>query len=145
MDEIKYQTEKFLNADYNLFNSKNYFETSTIIKNQLSEQNNLYNSVGLNFFTEILEEIHKSVDIREKIIVEITKNPTMIKNSDSAIVKTICSNLSISNEELKADFLEQIKKLKKVYELHSNGEDIAGIFRQTRIFESELKKFLNIY
>jgi len=109
-----------------------------------------------NNVTKNTEELQRSnvefnSGLRESLFLELNKNPQIIKNSTSAITKTICANLEMNDDEAKNKVSRQIDIIKKVYELYKSGFNINQIVlriqvhENEKILESEVESILNMF
>lgn len=89
--------------------------------------------------------------LRESLFLELNKNPQIMKNSTSAITKTICANLGMNDDEAKNKVSRQIDIIKNVYELYKSGFNIQQIILRTKVYknekllESEVENILNLF
>ena len=155
--EIIFDIIKFLNYDSKILNNDDNEVAAAFVKTKLEENNSLYKEWDLNvkFIEEIIVGIRYDVKLRRSLLDGLKNYPKIIKQKNSAIMKTICYNLKIKlDDELKDGFLFEIDIVKKIFELYKLGANTQEIFQKIYFynedgfgfaFEFEINQFTKIF
>ena len=148
-----FQILEIINKDGNILNDSDEIATKVIVE-KLLKNNPEYVSINGDFVEEIIKGIRIDVNLRYSLLEELKKRPQIIRQSTSAIFKTTCANIGITDEFLKIGLKHDIDMIKNILELHRDGKSVSEIFKQIYVFneegyflafEFEIKQFIKIF
>ena len=150
---LTFQILEIINKDGNILNDSDEIATKVIVE-KLLKNNPEYVSINGDFVEEIIKGIRIDVNLRYSLLEELKKRPQIIEQKTSAIFKTACANIGITDEFLKIGLKHDIEMIKKILELHKDGASVSEIFKQLYVFneegyffafEFEIKQFIKIF
>lgn len=148
---------KLVNSDNEILNVNEDKLISGFIKTKLEEKNSFYKEIDLNvkFIEDVIGCIRYDVKCRYSLLEGLKNYPQIIKQKNSAIIKTICYNLKIKiDDEIKEELSLEIDVIRNIFELYKKGETTRDIFQQIYYydergfgfaFEFEIKQFIKLF
>ena len=144
---------EIINKDSKILNDSDEISAKFIVK-KLLKNNRDYATINGDFVEEIIKGIRIDVGLRYSLLEELKKRPQIIRQSTSAIFKTACANIGITDEFLKIGLKHDIDMIKNILELHRDGKSVSEIFKQIYDFNEEgyffafnfeIKQFIKVF
>ena|GEM_PF-3217673 len=128
---------EMLNKDSGILNNPNDKFAADFIRKKFLKNNPEYVEIDSDFVERIIQGIRIDVNRRYSLLEELKKHPRIIRQSTSAIWKTACANIGITDEILKTELKIDIDMIKNILELHKSGVKTSEIFKQIFVFNEE--------
>ena len=157
MSDVIFDVIKLINYDNKILNNYDDKIVAGFIKTKLEENNSFYKEIDLNveFIEETIKGIRYDVKLRRDLLEGLKHYPQIIKQKNSAIIKTVCYNLDMKlDDELRTELLLEIDVIKKIFELYKYGASTQEIFQKVYFcdengygfaFEFEIYQFKKIF
>lgn len=134
---IIFQILEIIDKDSGILNNPNDKFAAKTIRKKFLKKNPDYAEIDSDFIEGVIQGIRIDVNRRYSLLEEFKKRPQIIRQSTSAIWKTACANIGITDEILKTELKIDIDMIKKILELHKSGANPSEIFKKIYTFSEE--------